>query len=339
MNSDKASTQEQRETSVEGEGRPPKGDRPFTWSELRDRAETVEATEEVPEELRALWSDLAVRQERPVRTIEKGLADRREPGLPHRPAWVASVVKPLSAPRSSRLRLQHRGVPVDPLFIWGADDRRIYNDTSYPWGCVCRILTSDGRVGSGVLVGSRHVLTASHVVDWSGAAETIEVHRAGGTVAATARATAVWYFTQITGSPGASTVDEDYAVLVTDQRLGDRFGWMGWRTYDSGWDDEPYWWNIGYPTDVANGLLPVWQRNTSLDEDEFDYGSGRAMTTSADMMRGQSGSPMFGFWSDGPYVVAVASAMGNIFASGDENWCSGGSDLTSLIHQARSGDP
>lgn len=35
-------------------------------------------------------------------------------------------------------------------------------------------------------------------------------------------------------------------VLVTDQRVGDRFGWLGVRTYDSGWDDESYWTNIGY---------------------------------------------------------------------------------------------
>jgi hypothetical protein len=48
---------------------------------------------------------------------------------------------------------------------------------------------------------------------------------------------------------------------------------------------------------------------------------------------------MFGFWSDGPYVVAVMSAIGNIFASGDENWCSGGSDLTRFVNRARSGDP
>jgi V8-like Glu-specific endopeptidase len=168
MISDDADKQEQREQQTiqsEGKGCLPKGDRPLTWSELRDRAEAVEATEEVPAELRGLWSDLSVSREVPVLTIRKGAGDRLEPTLPHRPAWLASVVRPLSAPRLSRPRLQHRGVPVDPLVVWGADDRRIYNDTRYPWGCVCRILTNGGR-GSGVLVGPRHVLTASHVVNW-----------------------------------------------------------------------------------------------------------------------------------------------------------------------------
>jgi len=174
-------------------------------------------------------------------------------------------------------------------------------------------------------------------VDWNGGA-TIEAHRAGGAVAATAQAVRGWAFTFI-DNVGATTVDEDYAVLVTDQRLGDRFGWMGVRTYDSGWDDEDYWWNIGYAGDIAGHLVPIWQRNMKLDEDEWDYGSGRAMTTAADAMPGQSGSPMFGFWSDGPYVVAVMSAVGNIFLSGTENWCAGGSDLTRLLINARNSDP
>jgi hypothetical protein len=59
MISDDADKQEQREQQTiqsEGKGCLPKGDRPLTWSELRDRAEAVEATEEVPAELRGLWS-------------------------------------------------------------------------------------------------------------------------------------------------------------------------------------------------------------------------------------------------------------------------------------------
>ena len=77
----------------------------------------------------------------------------------------------------------------------------------------------------------------------------------------------------------------------------------------------------------------------NLDEDEWDVGSARAMTTSADVMRGQSGSPVFALWPDGSYVVAVVSAEGTVWASGLENWCSGGSDLPRLVHLARTEDP
>ncbi|MGM1047566.1 serine protease [Paenibacillus sp. N3/727] len=275
-----------------------------------------------------------------IRPIKRGEVDRIDLIPGHRPAWVGSTVKPMSVQRSTQPRLQHRGIPVDPLVIWGDDDRRTYNDLKYPWGCVCRIL-SGPFVGSGVIIGPRHVLTASHVLDWNALSVTIEVHRAGGTVAATAQGVKVHYFTKIhgPGDVGATNVDEDYAVIVTDQRIGDRFGFMGVRTYDSSWDDENFWFNIGYPTDIASGLSPIFQKNKNLDEDEWDYGTGRAMTTSADMKPGQSGGPMFGFWSNDPQVVAVASAEGTIFASGTENWCSGGSDLTRLVKHARTEDP
>ena len=175
-------------------------------------------------------------------------------------------------------------------------------------------------------------------MDWSSLAATVEVHRAGAAVRAVTSATKYWYFTKVTGDVGFSEVDEDYTVIVTAQRIGDAFGWLGVRTYDSGWDDEPHWRNIGYPGDLG-GSFPSYQKSRCLDEDEWDYGSGRSMTTNADTFKGQSGSPLFAFWDDGPYVVSVVSAQGTFFLSGDENWCSGGSDMTKLVKHARLVDP
>jgi V8-like Glu-specific endopeptidase len=114
---------------------------------------------------------------------------------------------------------------------------------------------------------------------------------------------------------------------------------MGTKTYNSSWDDDNVWRTIGYPGDIAGGTRPVYQRDKSLDEDEFDYGSGRAMTTSADVMKGQSGSPMFGFWGNDPYVVAVVSSAGEVFLSGDENWCAGGVDLDRIARRAHDENP
>lgn len=71
-----------------------------------------------------------------------------------------------------------------------------------------------------------------------------------------------------------------------------------------------------------------------LDEDAIDLGGGRAMTTDADMISGQSGSPLFAFWDDGPYIVAVWSGY-----SRDENWCAGGDDMTRLAVHARTAHP
>ena len=155
------------------------------------------------------------------------------------------------------------------------------------------------------------MLTASHVVDWAaagGVSGSVEVLRGGAAGSATSRIVRVHAFTQVTGSIGWTELDEDYAVLVVADRIGDWFGWLGSRTYDGGWDDDPYWFDIGYPGDVA-ARAPDFQTGRWLDEHAFDFGRGRAMDTNADTFFGQSGGPMAAFWSDGPYAVAVVSAQ------------------------------
>lgn len=328
------------ETGAPGESCPTwAGERPLRWSELRDR-QAVEGGCEVPKKLRKLWSDLSIETPAELRGVARRTGDRPALVSGHRPDWVGTSIRPRAAARAARPRVTHRGVELTPLIVWNSDDRRTYHDTRYPWGCICRILTDRGH-GSGVLVGPRHVLTANHVVNWERRRATVEVHRSGAYASATARVIAAWHYTEIGGGAvGHDEVDEDYAVLITDQRLGDRFGWMGTRVYNSDWDDEDYWFNIGYPDDIAGGSAPIWQRRKSLDEDELDFGSARAMTTTADTVKGQSGGPMFAFWGDGlAYAVAVVSAEGSYALSGSENWCSGGPDLTSLVLDARAGDP
>ena len=324
-------------------------DLPLTWEELR-RREGYEASGDVPEELLGL-----VREEEPpkreIRYIDRPApSERSADDAPtvegYRPPWVPRSYLPERSRTPQPRTVLHHGERLEPAIVYAPDERTIYNDRSYPWGCICKVTTAAGLTGSGVLIGPRHVLTASHCVDWGTSnAETVQVHLTGTTAAATAFDTVTYAFTQISGDPTVTTLDEDYACLVLDQRLGDAFGWLGVKTYDSSWDGDNVWWSMGYPGDVASGLQPTFIRNKNMDEDEWDYGSGRAMTTSADMMKGQSGSAMFGFWDEGnppqsvPYAVAVMSAYGNVWLSGSENWCSGGSDLTSIVRQARDENP
>lgn len=254
---------------------------------------------------------------------------------PMRPDWISSVVRPRKAPIPPLPRkIMYRGRPLQPGLVFPPDDRRTYSDWSYPWGTICKVITAAGW-GSGVIVGPRHVLTASHVVDWSrNGAGSVEVHRSGGTLRAITAITRIWFYTKVTGLVDWYEIDEDYAVLVTSSRIGDRFGWLGTRTYDSDWDGERYWYSIGYPSDIGSGNSPVWQRHKWLDENFWDFGDATSMETDADMIPGQSGSPMFAWWSDGPYVVAVWSGY-----SSDENMCSGGGDMTRLVRHARNQDP
>ncbi len=253
------------------------------------------------------------------------------------PAWLAASFAPRRARVSHAPQVIHHGRHLRPLVIHPPENRKIYNDTSYPWLCVCRITRPDGKMGSGVLIGPRHVLTASHVVQWStDEAERIEVHFAGNTALATAFTDVAYAYTKIHDDPEWSTLDEDYAVIVTDQRLGDSFGFFGTKLYDAGWDDDVVWDTIGYAQDISEVNFPTFQLNVSLDEDELDLGSGRAMRTSADAMPIQSGSPIFGRWTGDPvgYAVAVISAD-----DGETNWCSGGSDLNRIVRHARTQNP
>lgn len=316
-------------------------DYPLKGIEL-NKLEIKKCSEPIPKKLKSMDLHLNVRPfEHSTLVKEKFIDVIPEISKPFQPNWLDFNIKP-SRPvflENTKRKLNHRGAELDPLFIWGNDDRRIYNDTRYPWGCACKIITNSG-IGSGVIVGPRHVLTASHVVDWSrDGAGTVEVHRAGASVSAITSISKVWYWTKVNPpNVGYSEVDEDYAVLITSDRIGDRFGWFGVRTYNSSWDDEPYWYNIGYPGDISGQQFPIFQKKKELDEDEFDYGAARSMTTTADTFKGQSGGPIFAFWSDGPYVVAVVSAEGNYVLSGKENWCAGGNYLTRLVNHARSHD-
>src|ERR671930_337576 len=119
--------------------------------------------------------------------------------------------------------------------------------------------SSSSRCSSGSQMIAPRTTTRAIHGDVSARSRLLQVHRNGATAAATAFDTIAYAFTQITGPDvGYTEMDEDYAVLVIDQRLGDRFGWMGTKTYDSSWDDEDWWRTIGYPGDVGGGTVPTY---------------------------------------------------------------------------------
>lgn len=310
----------------------PLQDLPLSFAEARERFNS-KAEGEIPADLRKLLlPELKPYQLQAIDATTTKATN--EVFAPMMPRWFGVASQPKVARPTRAARVLMNGKDLQPLLMFAPEDRRTYNDTRYPWGTVCRIITAVGQ-SSGVIVGPRHVLTASHSIDWAGnSGGTVEVHRVAGSVRATTSISKVWYFTKVSGTVDFFENDEDYALLITRDRIGDLFGWMGTRTYNSSWDGEPWWFNIGYPGSIAGGMRPTFQRDKFLDEPWYDLGPARSMSTNADLTPGNSGGPMFAFWSDGPYVVSVVSSEGS-----KENWCSGGSWLTTLVSHGRAVDP
>ena len=274
-------------------------------------------------------------------TIERAVLAKSKtevitPSMPDDGKVLAKRPKRIKKPEPFMIRfgdLRYR-----PTTIFPPDGRKVYYDTRYPWRCLLRITTPRGWSGSGVLIGPRHVLTASHCVDWTPGWLNVDVLYSNNNSLSTSGAWLVYAESKVSpGSISDSESDEDYAVLVLNDRIGDRFGWLGCRTYDSSWDDETsYWWSVGYPQDMSmTGQLACYQTDFLLNELGWDLGSARLIRSSTfDNWPGQSGSPVFGFWDNGPYVVGVVSGENE-----SHNHISGGSLLTSLVSRARSEHP
>jgi hypothetical protein len=249
---------------------------------------------------------------------------------------------------------------VDPLFVYPPDGRQIFNDTTYPWRA-CGLVTTNTGQGAGALVGPRHLLTASHLVGWTGSDAgwlLFQPDYYNGDVFPSSYMEIVYSYEKITGSPGGEyDVAEDYVVCVLHDRLGDQLGWFGTTPYDDSWDGGSYWNHVGYPDDIGGGTVPAWELWFSIANSwspgYFETGSGLDIETFASLNHGDSGGPIFGWWTDGPYgsspsgpyIVAVVSSQGTLspvvtdWSTRTGNWLAGGSELTGLVEQAVSDYP
>lgn len=277
---------------------------------------------------------------------------------PYRPEPVPMTHVPTVKKRkrtATRPRLLLKDKPARPLEIFPPDLRQHLVDLSYPWRTTGRTVSPMGdgtvKIGSGTLVGPRHMLTASHVIGWN--------NPGGPSVSFTpmydngaqpfGQASGIWgyWYREENAPEDQLDVSEDYVVVVLDQRLGDTLGWMGTRTYSTDWDDSPYWFNIGYPNDLGGGQIPFWQNQVSFEDADNpgilgQEGDGLYMDTeSASLSQGNSGGPFFAFWdTDGWYIVSVASAEGTLdWTFDDDNWAAGGSPMVQLVLQAQADFP
>jgi V8-like Glu-specific endopeptidase len=237
-----------------------------------------------------------------------------------------------------------------PTNIFGADDRYIYNDTSFPWRTVGRVWTASGAC-AGCTIGPRLVLTASHCINWlsGGGAGWVKFSPAyynGNGPWGEFYATRIIYWNKAQGGLSDLETAFDYVVLVMNDYVGNYVGYPGYRTYSNSWNGLTVWQHMGYPGDLTSTQRPAFQGSCNISTTSSESISGQTgyvMGHFNDATGGHSGGPVWGWWSGEvwPRVVGVQSAEASIpaFDTSGDNEFGGGPALSSLISWARSNYP
>ena len=236
-----------------------------------------------------------------------------------------------------------------PTSVFAPDTRYTFSDTSFPWSTCGRVDTQAGW-GSGVMIGPRHLMTASHVVNWkpgntAGWLKFTPLYFDGSEPFGIAYANRIYWWNKADGSNGINEVEGafDYVICVLDRRIGDITGWMGSRGYSSSWNGGSYWAHVGYPSDMAGGQRPAFHGNGVMDSTKSKSASGRSsflIKHKNDIWPGQSGGPFFGWWSNEPWPRVVSSQSAEKWGGpSGPNACGGGNPLPELINIARNNHP
>jgi V8-like Glu-specific endopeptidase len=266
----------------------------------------------------------------------------------YRPEWANSFYAPRVAVEELRRPMRRfNGRIVEPLYVFGADNRVPYRDSTWPWGLVGKIFNSDGKVGTGALIGKRLIATAGHMIPWNSVAQGSWWMRFVPAFYDGSSLFGAGVQSYVSDARGYNTSGDvtgyDFAVCRLYTPLGDSLGYFGYNGYDDDWEDEPYWTLLGYPGGVASGQRPSYQGSISVVDDDGDSNGGLEIESYADMTPGNSGGPFFGWWNGDPRLIGVVSGQEEEYSfpfSIDKiNVCAGGSGFTNLMAWGRTNWP
>jgi len=288
---------------------------------------------------------------RPVRTTEFLTATTLEkfPGAaelpPFQPDWFPNVLHPkhTSAPPQPMLR-SREGKEFIPEAPFPPENRRVFFPRGYPWHCIGRLFVWRNASapnwdswGTAVLVGSRVVLTCSHLLPFGSPSWKclfVPAYFDGAPVAGAGAASWVSDFRGFTFDPDDQAFD--MAVLRLYDPLGSGLGSFGAKVYHPSWQDQPLWTLVGYPGDIANAQRPSFEAGIRVLDDDSD-GDFLEIEHRADTNSGNSGGPLFGIWPAGPYVIGTHGGYEYHPHPDYENHnvAAGGKGMVDLINWAR----
>lgn len=261
------------------------------------------------------------------------------------------ALKPFPSPIPKKMRVPYRELsnkrrklPKDIHYattIFPPDDRYVFYDASFPWSTTGLVETPLGK-GSGVMIGPRHLLTVSHIIQWNsnntaGWVKFSPSYFDTSIPFGVAWGTWVYFERKVTGPTiNRGEGQHDYVVVVLNTRMGNITGWMGSRTYSDSWDGGRYWSHIGYPGDISNSQRPTYEGSIALDGSSLDPQRHQRIWHKGDVWPGQSGGPFFGWWQGEPWPRVVSVQSGQL---PKENSASGGSHMVYLIIRARNDFP
>jgi V8-like Glu-specific endopeptidase len=263
----------------------------------------------------------------------------------HCPDWLDRFYIPRTLPRTPGMLRRFNGRRVQPAYVFGQDDRQVYQDASFPWCLIGKVFNNEGKVGSGAIVGGPgFVLTAGHMVPWgtisSGASwwmrfvpDYFDGHSLLG-------AGVESYVSAVHGYSTDHVVGYDWAVCKLYNPVGSSVGWFGYNGFSNDWENQNVWTVAGYPLAVANGERPSWQGGISIHDTDGDSNDGEELESNvADITNGNSGGPIWGVWNGDQRVVGVVSGEESEYqilqGHEDNNVFASGSGLGNLIAWAQ----